>query len=265
MPRKYWQDRIQEQNKKNYKRLVQETEKELAEIYSEQAEELRLSVIDVLAKIQAAKGTEEGIRANDLFLNRRYWTLLDEINARLKKLGHKQIDISSPSIIAAYEETIKLIDDSVPKNLIINPAFLNANAIDAAQVVNQVWCLDGKNFSSRVWNDKTKLLAKLKRALADSLVRGKPNWEIAKDMADKLLVSRENAYRLIRTETAHAQVYAQTQRYKEYGFTKGKYLASDSCCDECQKHNGEIYTLDELEKMLPLHPHCTCTYTLITN
>ena len=99
MPRKYWQDRIQEQNKKNYKRLVQETEKELAEIYSEQAEELRLSVIDVLAKIQAAKGTEEGIRANDLFLNRRYWTLLDEINARLKKLGHKQIDISSQVLL----------------------------------------------------------------------------------------------------------------------------------------------------------------------
>lgn len=260
----YWQSRIQEQQEKSYERLNEETEKALAKLFREQASELRLDVLDTLEKIKQDKGTDEGILANDLFKSQRYWTLLDEVNARLKKLGQEQIKITSPAIIQAYQETIDLIDEGVPeKRRIVDVALLNAHVLDAEQVVNQTWCLDGKKFSDRVWNDKTKLLAQLKRALADSLVRGKSNWEIAKAVADRLEVSRENAYRLVRTETAHAQIYAQTQRYKEYGFTQGEFLASSDCCEECHKHNGERYPLDELEKILPLHPRCRCSYTLV--
>ena len=260
----YWQNRIQEQKDKSYKRLVRDTEKALSALYTEQAEELRKEVLDVLSKIQHDKGTNEGILATDLYRSKRYWTLLDEINKRLKNLGQGQIKITSPAIISAYEETQKLIDDEIPDG-VIKPSFLVPNAVDANQVINQVWCLDGKNFSQRVWNDKNKLITQLKKSLADSLVRGKSNWEVAVAMADKLNVSRENAYRLVRTETAHAQNYAQTQRYKEYGFTRGKFLASPECCDECKEHNGEEHTLEELEKMLPVHPRCRCSYTLITD
>lgn len=259
----YWQKRVQEQREKSYKRLNEETEEQLAELYKVEAMELQARIMDTLDKIERDKNTNEGIHANDLFRSQRYWTLLDEINERLKKLGREQIAITSPAIIQAYQETIELIDAEVPKSKHVNTALLNAHAIDAEQVVNQTWCLDGKKFSNRVWEDKRKLLIQLKKSLADSLVQGKSNWEIAKSMAERLDVSRENAYRLVRTETAHAQVYAQTQRYKEYGFTKGKYLASSTCCDKCKEHDGEIYTLDELESMLPLHPRCTCTYTLV--
>lgn len=260
----YWQTRIQEQQEKSYKRLNKETEEELAALYKEQADELRLDVLDVLEKIKRDKGTEEGILPNDLYRSQRYWTLLDEVNERLKKMGEEQIRITSPAIIKAYQETLEMIDAEIPaEKKAVQTALLNAHALDAGQVVNQTWCLDGKKFSDRVWQDKTKLIAQLKRALADSLVRGKSNWEIAKAMADRLSVSRENAYRLVRTETAHAQVYAQTQRYKEYGFTEGEFLASNDCCEECRKHNGEKYPLDELEKMLPVHPRCRCTYTLV--
>lgn len=258
----YWQKRIQEQRDKQYKRLVRETESALASLYREQAEELKRDVIEVLAKIQSEKGTEGGIQANDLYRSKRYWELLDELNARLKSLGAKQMNITAPTLIEAYEETQSLIEKEIPKTKPVGATFLVASQIQPEQVVNQVWCLDGKKFSDRVWNDKTRLLQQLKKALSDSLVRGKSNWEIAKAMADKLEVSRENAYRLVRTETAHAQVYAQTQKYKEYGFVNGIYLASDTCCEECKKHDGERYTLDELEKMLPVHPHCTCSYTL---
>lgn len=260
----YWQDRVREQEEKSYSRLIRETEKELREIYAEQGEELRKSILDVLAKIEATKQSGEPLQANDLYRDRRYWLLLDEINERLKRLGAIQIEVTEPAIARAYEETIEAIDSNVvAKAADVNVALMNAHAIDAAQVVNQVWCLDGKRFSDRVWSDKSKLLARLKRALADSLVQGKPSWEIAKRMADELGVSRENAYRLVRTETAHAQNYAQTKRYKEYGFTEGEFLASPECCGECQGHDGERFSLDELETLIPVHPNCRCTYRLV--
>lgn len=264
----YWQQRIQEQQDKSYKRLNEETERELAAVYHEQATALRDRILEVFAKIEAQKAAGEPIQANDLYRNRRYWQLLEEINRRLKILGREQIRITQPAIIQAYQETLDIVDSNIESSTplgaaTVNKALMNAHAIDANQVINQVWCLDGKNFSDRVWTDKQKLIPQIKKALSDALVQGKSPWEIAKAMSDRLEVSRENAYRLVRTETAHAQVYAQTQRYKEYGFTKGRFLASPDCCHECQEHDGEVYTLEELEKMLPVHPRCRCSYTLV--
>lgn len=260
----YWQDRLREQQDKQYKRLTRDTERELAAIYREQGLEIRSLILNVFSKIQAAKDTNEPIQANDLYLNNRYWKLLEEINERLTKLGQAQIEITEPAIVQAYQETIDTIDENIADNVQnVDVSLLNARMIDANQVVNQTWCLDGKKFSDRVWQDKAKLLANMKKALADALVQGKSPWEIAKSMSDTMGVSRRNAYRLVRTETAHAQTYAQTERYKQYGFTKGKFLASPNCCEHCHEHDGEIFTLDELEKLLPVHPNCRCTYQLV--
>lgn len=260
----YWQDRVREQQDKQYKRLTRDTERELAAIYKEQGLEIRNLILNVFSKIQAAKDTNEPIQANDLYLNNRYWKLLEEINERLTKLGQAQIEITEPAIVQAYQETIDTIDENIADSVQnVDVSLLNARMIDANQVVNQTWCLDGKNFSDRVWQDKAKLLANMKKALADALVQGKSPWEIAKSMSDTMGVSRRNAYRLVRTETAHAQTYAQTERYKQYGFTKGKFLASPNCCEHCHEHDGEVFTLDELEKLLPVHPNCRCTYQLV--
>ena len=260
----YWQDRVREQQDKQYKKLTRDTERELAAIYKEQGLEIRNLILNVFSKIQAAKDTNEPIQANDLYLNNRYWKLLEEINERLTKLGQAQIEITEPAIVQAYQETIDTIDENIADSVQnVDVSLLNARMIDANQVVNQTWCLDGKNFSDRVWQDKAKLLANMKKALADALVQGKSPWEIAKSMSDTMGVSRRNAYRLVRTETAHAQTYAQTERYKQYGFTKGKFLASPNCCEHCHEHDGEIFTLDELEKLLPVHPNCRCTYQLV--
>ena len=260
----YWQDRVREQQDKQYKRLTRDTERELAAIYREQGLEIRSLILNVFSKIQAAKDTKEPIQANDLYLNNRYWKLLEEINERLTKLGQAQIEITEPAIVQAYQETIDTIDENIADSVQnVDVSLLNARMIDANQVVNQTWCLDGKNFSDRVWQDKAKLLTNMKKALADALVQGKSPWEIAKSMSDTMGVSRRNAYRLVRTETAHAQTYAQTERYKQYGFTKGKFLASPNCCEHCHEHDGEIFTLDELEKLLPVHPNCRCTYQLV--
>lgn len=260
----YWQDRVREQQDKQYKRLTRDTERELAAIYKEQGLEIRNLILNVFSKIQAAKDTNEPIQANDLYLNNRYWKLLEEINERLTKLGQAQIEITEPAIVQAYQETIDTIDENIADSVQnVDVSLLNARMIDANQVVNQTWCLDGKNFSDRVWQDKAKLLTNMKKALANALVQGKSPWEIAKSMSDTMGVSRRNAYRLVRTETAHAQTYAQTERYKQYGFTKGKFLASPECCEHCHEHDGEVFTLDELETLLPVHPNCRCTYTLV--
>lgn len=121
--------------------------------------------------------------------------------------------------------------------------------------------MDGKEFSDRIWKDKANLVRVLERTLADSAARGLGSFQIAMEIQSRLKSNIFCAYRIARTETAHAQVMGQTERYMEYGFTHGYYLATDPC-DECGYHDGQRYTLRELQQLIPKHPNCTCSFLL---
>jgi hypothetical protein len=58
--------------------------------------------------------------------------------------------------------------------------------------------------------------------MADFLARGENPYTMASGIAKRLDVDLFCAYRIARTETAHAQVKGQTDKYKEMGFTQGK-------------------------------------------
>ena len=104
----------------------------------------------------------------------------------------------------------------------------------------------------------------MKKNLSTYLVQGKSNFYIAEEIQKEMETSQYNAYRIARTETAHLQIKAKTDKYQEMGFTKGEYVGT-KCCDICKEKNGKIYTLKELESMIPVHPHCTCTFTLVVD
>ena len=267
MPRKdlehYWPDRVDERNERNTKLTVEEAQKELIKLYASQAKDLQVEIQKVFEKIMADKDTEHGIMINDVYRDDRYWKLLDWINDQLRKLGQKELKITEPALIKVYEDTKHLIDEEAPKQL-IKSAFVVPQMIEAKNVVHQTWCLDGEEFSDRIWLNKSKLLTRLKKDMADFLVQGKSPWYIAERLAKDMETSEYNAYRIVRTESAHLQIKGKTDRYQELGFTHGKYLGTN-CCGECKKENGKVYTLKELESKIPMHPHCTCTFTLLQN
>jgi SPP1 gp7 family putative phage head morphogenesis protein len=264
MPRKdlehYWPDRIIERNERNLKLTTKECEKELTKLYAAQGELLRDEINKVLLKVVSDLANGNELLINDLYRNRRYWRLLEHINQNLTNLGKEEISITEKHLIKMYEITEQVIEDNVPEGL-IKDSFLVPQVIDLKDVVHHTWCLDGKEFSDRIWTNKQKLNQQLQKSLADSVARGLSPWAIAQEIEKNMETSAYNAYRIARTETCHIQIYAQTQKYKEMGFTHGKYLGTN-CCDECKKLNGQRFALDELEKLIPHHPHCTCTYTL---
>lgn len=257
----YWQKRIQEQLDKSYTRTDRETTKALAEIYQQTAQQVRDDILKVYSKVDALKKGEE-IQMNDFYLNRRYWRLLDRLNEHLNELGEKQIEITEPAIIDLYNRSIDAIDSEVPDRY-VRREFLNVNRVDGEQALFQSWCLDGKNFSDRVWEDKQKMLTEFKRQLNTCVIQGKSPWQAAEKIANRLDVSESNAYRLMRTETAHAQIYAQQKRYKELGFTRGKWIASNGACELCAAHDGEVFAIDKIAGMLPAHPNCRCSFSAV--
>ena len=261
---RYWQKRIQEQQEKSLVRTEKETQKELSRIYHQTINQVRDDILKVYSKVEADKAAGRELLINDFYRNNRYWQLFDTINERLVALGEEQINITEPKLLALYDETKSLIGEEVPKDK-VKTTFLLPKAIDAKQALFQSWCLDGKKFSDRVWEDKTKMLELLKKELNTCVIQGKSPWESANRISEQLGVSERNAYRLMRTEFAHAQNYAATEKYKELGFTKGKWNADNCACPHCKEQHGTIHPLSEMENLIPAHPNCRCSYSVMVD
>lgn len=258
----YWQERIQEQEEKIYSSAAKDTEKALAALYNTVIQQIRDDILKVYAEVEADKAAGVELQINDFYRNNRYWELFNTINEKLQALGEKQIKITQPAILKMYEDTQVIVEEGVPKDK-VNPSFLHTKAIDGKQVLFQSWCLDGKKFSDRVWEDKAKMLAELQRQLNTCVIQGKSSWEAAKAMSKRLEVSRSNAYRLMRTEVAHAQIAAATDKYKELGFTQGKWNSDNCACPHCKEQNGRVYPLEDIKTMIPAHPNCRCSYSVV--
>lgn len=105
----------------------------------------------------------------------------------------------------------------------------------------------------------------ISRALSDGLLAGKGPLDIARDInkqVDGIGIAR--ARLIARTETIRAHHVATIQEYRNAGVlgikVKAEWLtAGDSrVCAECAALQGRVFTLDEIEPLIPLHPQCRC-------
>jgi len=69
---------------------------------------------------------------------------------------------------------------------------------------------------------------------------------------------------LARTEIIRAHHLATIQEYRNWGLVGVKVKAEwvtagdDRVCEKCSALQGKVFTLDEIEPMIPLHPQCRC-------
>lgn len=262
MSNTYWKKRIREENRRDYKRTIEETNHELRALYKKQSEKLYGELIRVFAKMEADSKAGKFF-INDLYRTKNIFRLIAYFNSCAKTIGGKQVKVTEKALITAYKRAKKIVEENVPKEA-ISSSFLIPSEIDPKQVVHQTWCIDGKNFSERIWQNKELLVQDLAATLSDYVMRGATPYQIAQGVAERLAVDESSAYRIIRTETAHTMIDGQITKYKEMGFTKGRYVASDACGD-CGVLNGRIFSLEELRSMIPQHPNCTCSFELITD
>lgn len=85
-----------------------------------------------------------------------------------------------------------------------------------------------------------------------------------KDSLGRFIPAERRAEMIARTEIIRAHHQATIQEYRNWG-AEGVaveaewHTAGDSrVCEECAELEGHIFTLDEIEGMIPLHPQCRC-------
>lgn len=63
----------------------------------------------------------------------------------------------------------------------------------------------------------------------------------------------------MRTELSHIQNESSLYKYEVEGVKQVRYIAENACCDDCKKHNGQVFGIKGAPR-IPAHPNCRCTY-----
>lgn len=139
-----------------------------------------------------------------------------------------------------------------------------ANTIE--QIVRKPWAADGKDFSSRIWENKQKLLQTLESELSHALIAGVGTTQISQRLAKRMNVSFNTARRLVETEAAYIQERAALDTYDELGVEQFQILATlDAKTSEvCRTMDGKVFDKKDAKSGVTVPPfHCYCRSTTV--
>lgn len=136
------------------------------------------------------------------------------------------------------------------------------------RVVSKPWAIDGKNFSERLWGNKTRLVNELHNGLSTMCITGESPQRVIDAFANKMKASRQNTTRLIMTESAVFANQARVDCMKELGVKEYEVLETldGITCEFCQKMDKKHFKLTDFKVGVTapvFHPNCrgcTCPY-----
>lgn len=139
---------------------------------------------------------------------------------------------------------------------------LNKSVID--KVIRKPWAADGRNFSERIWANRSKLVNELHTQLTQSIIRGDSPDKAIAAISKRMKVSKNAAGRLIMTESAFFSSAAIQDAYKTLEVEKYEILATlDSLTSEiCRDMDGKIFDRSDYRigvSAPPFHPYCRTT------
>jgi len=256
----YWQDRLLKSQELITNRGIKKTEAQLKKYYRNCMERTIQDFTDTYNKIMLR--VEDGHQPSpaDLYKLDKYWQAQAQLKRELNLLGDKQI-----ALLSKQFET-NFFDIYYSWSLPGSKSFQSVEPSLVRQMINQVWCSDGKTWSQRVWTNTERLAQTLNDELIHCVATGKKTTELKQVLQQRFNVSYSQADTLVRTEMAHIQTQASVQRYKDSGleFYEIKGNENDTCGQkepDCHKLDGEKFRYTEMVVGVncpPFHPNCRC-------
>lgn len=249
----YWQDRMAASQANLTNKSIRQTEKQLKKYYAAAMERTIEDFEATYNKILAA--TEEGREPTpaDLYKLDKYWQSQAQLRAELQKLGDKQISLLSKQFELNWFEIYYSI--AIPGS----DAFNTVDTSLVQQMINAIWCADGKSWSQRVWRNNELLAETLNEGLIHCVATGKKTTELKKILQERFNVSYTNADMLVRTEMAHIQTEAAKKRYEDAGVLEVEVWApkDERQCDVCGELHQKKFPANGAMP-IPAHPRCRC-------
>lgn len=142
------------------------------------------------------------------------------------------------------------------------PLGVSVNNKQIEGILRTPW--SGKNYSERIWNNSEKLARTIQDTVVNGLHRGASVNKLAKEVQDRMSVSKNDAVRLVRTELNYVNNQAALDSLKDAKMEYFQFIATldKRTSSICREHDNNIYPVDEAEvgtNVPPLHPRCRST------
>lgn len=249
----YWQERNINTGIELCKKTEAEVEEQLKKYFKRCSRRVIDNFIHTYEKVLSAANNGQSITPADLYKLDSYWKMQAQLHKELQSLGDNTYNLFFKRFTDNYINIY---------NSLAIPSQENFSKIDkniAQQMINQIWCADGKSWSQRIWKNTDKLQQLLNDRLLDCVVAGKKTTQLKRDLMEGFNSTYYQANRIARTEIAHIQTQAAQQRYRDYGIREVEVWADkdERRCDECGKHHQERYSVNAVMPV-PFHPNCRC-------
>mgnify|MGYP000209954992 FL=1 len=191
-----------------------------------------------------------------------------EIQQEAEKLYGNCIDEIDQHIRNTYTSDFYHTAYEIQKGVGVGTTINRLDPRTVEMIVCKPWAVDGKNFSDRLWENKTKLINNLHNSLSRMCITGEaPDRSIA-EISKQMKVSRAQAGRVVMTESAAVANKARQDCMKELDVEQFEVVETfDShTCEFCGSMDGKHFPMSEFQIGVtapPFHPNCrgcTCPY-----
>lgn len=250
---KYWAARIAKAQDNASQKNRKQVERQLRKYYKSAANQIIADFEATLNKLYATVEAGREPTPADLYKLDTYWQMQAQLREQLRKLNERQVT----KLTKAFEKNF--FDVYFTLRLDGVETFNTIDTSIVQQMINQIWCADGKSWSQRVWDNTNQLAATLNEELLHCVVTGKTPSKLKGLLQERFNVGYNNADMLVRTELAHIQTQAAQQRYRDYGIQQVEVLADkdERRCEVCGKLHGKRYNIND-RMPVPAHPRCRC-------
>lgn len=249
----YWGERVRQGQEAVAKKQIAETEKQMRKYYNNAMRHVMSDFENTFHKV--FDDVADGYKPTpaDLYKLDAYWQSQAMLQRELTKLGDKQAKLLAEQFYKTWKYTY---------NNVALPTGGLFGSIDNAtvrQMINSIWCADGLTWSQRIWKNTANLQELLNEGLLDCVLTGKSPTALKEMLTERFNVSFNQADMLVRTEIAHIQTQAATQRYKDAGLEYVEIWADEDerRCKHCGKLHEKRYLVGETVP-IPAHPRCRC-------
>lgn len=249
----YWADRMAAAQTKLTEKTTKQVEAQLRKYYKRSMEQVINDFEATYNKLLNTVAHDREPTPADLYKIDKYWKMQGQMQEELRKLGSRQVSAMAKAFEANYFDVYYSIGIEGLE------AFNTIDRNAVKQVINSIWCADGKSWSARIWENTSKLAQALNDELINCIVSGKKSSDLKKMLQERFSVSYSAADSLVRTELAHIQTEAAKQRYTDYGIQMVEIWADkdERRCEVCGKLHQTKYPVGAAVP-IPAHPRCRC-------
>lgn len=193
----------------------------------------------------------------------RLEALQAQIQNQIETLTNSQQEGMKELLTDIYQDTYYRNIYEIHKGLGIETSFSKLDILSIEKVISQKW-MEG-NFSSRIWDNRSKLLTELQTTLAQSFIRGDSIYITASNLSKRMNVSKSRAITLVNTESAYITNKATIDSYKNSGVVKQYEVLStldNRTSQICRSMDGRVFKVSEMQPGInapPFHPNCRTT------